>query len=298
MIEKEIQSEADIECQRCLLDLLNEVEKSVDIDFLNFILTKQNAYDIALPPMIGSYFPLNLNENKFYMNNIVVDLKQIINIFNETKMQSESSKWKEVRKNRISASVKAHKIKTCKNLSVENQERLAETLLTEKELGYQGKINVSYGNKYESEAIMFYSKMFNNIIILKCGVIVHSQRPWLCASPDGLVIENKVPIKILEVKCPISCQNKPIFDLKQKKCNLPYLEYKNNKFFLKTTHQYYTQCQILMYCTGISHCDLLVYNKIDPLVITIEKNILFLQTILKRLEYFYFHFFLPRCLLE
>ncbi|KAL4092133.1 hypothetical protein QTP88_026689 [Uroleucon formosanum] len=74
MIEKEIQSEADIECQRCLLDLLNEVEKSVDIDFLNFILTKQNAYDIALLPMIGSYFPLNLNENKFYMNNIVVDL--------------------------------------------------------------------------------------------------------------------------------------------------------------------------------------------------------------------------------
>jgi len=90
--------------------------------------------------------------------------------------------------NRISASVKAHKIKTCKNVSVENQERLAETLLIEKELGHQGKMNVSYGNKYESEAIMFYSKMFSNIIILKCGVIIHSQRPWLCASPDGLVV--------------------------------------------------------------------------------------------------------------
>lgn len=82
MIEKEVQSEVDTECQRYLLDLLNEVEKSVDTDFLNFILTKQNAYDIVLPPMIGSYFPLNLNENTFYMNNIVVDLTQIINIFN------------------------------------------------------------------------------------------------------------------------------------------------------------------------------------------------------------------------
>jgi len=95
----------------------------------------------------------------------------------------------------------------------------------------------SYGNKYESE-LTVYSKMYINIIILKCRVIVHSQRPWLCASPDGLVIEKKVPKKILDVKCPISCQNKPIFDLKQKKCNLPYLEYKNNKIFLKTTHQY------------------------------------------------------------
>uniref|UniRef100_A0A2S2P9B8 Uncharacterized protein n=1 Tax=Schizaphis graminum TaxID=13262 RepID=A0A2S2P9B8_SCHGA len=86
MIEKEVQSEVDTECQRCLLDFLNEVEKSVDTDFLNFILTEQNAYDIVLPPMIDSYFPLNLNENAFYMNNIVVDSTQIINIFNETKM--------------------------------------------------------------------------------------------------------------------------------------------------------------------------------------------------------------------
>ncbi|KAF0751704.1 SWIM-type domain-containing protein, partial [Aphis craccivora] len=191
MIEKEVKSEVDTECHRCLLDLLNEVEKSVDTDFLNFILTKQNSYDIALPAMIGSYFPLNFNENKFYMNNIVVDSTQIINIFNETKMQSKSKKWTEVRMNRISASIKAHKIKTCKNLSVENQEMLAETLLIEKDLGHQGKMNVSYGNKYESEAIMFYSKMFSNIIILKCGVIIYSQRPWLCASSDGLVIENK-----------------------------------------------------------------------------------------------------------
>jgi len=96
MTEKEVQSEVDTECQRCLLDLLNKLEKSVDTDFLNFILTKQNSNDIALPPMIGCYFPLNLNENKFYKNNIVVYSTQIINIFNETKIQSESKKWKEV----------------------------------------------------------------------------------------------------------------------------------------------------------------------------------------------------------
>lgn len=69
------------------------------------------------------------------MNNIYLNSKQIINIFsNEIKMQSQSIQWKYTRKNRISVSVKAHRIKTCKNLSVENQEKLAETLLTKKRI--------------------------------------------------------------------------------------------------------------------------------------------------------------------
>lgn len=56
---------------------------------------------------------------------------------------------------------------------------------------------------------------------------VHIQKLWLCASADD--IENKDPKQILEVKCPISSKNKTIIDLKKKKCNLLYLEYKNNK---------------------------------------------------------------------
>lgn len=53
-----------------------------------------------------------------------------------------------IRTSRISASVKTHRIKTCKYLSFKNWEKLAEYLLINKELGYQGKINVAYGNKW------------------------------------------------------------------------------------------------------------------------------------------------------
>ncbi|KAF0753173.1 SWIM-type domain-containing protein [Aphis craccivora] len=116
------------------------------------------------------------------------------------------------------------------NLSFENQEYLATSLLIDKELGYQ----------------------------------VHFQKPLLCASPDGIVIKNSTVTKVLEVKCPISCQSKPICDPENQKCNVPYLKCRNNQIVLSTTHQYYTNCQILMYCCGVSECDLLVYNKIDP----------------------------------
>ncbi|KAL4084013.1 hypothetical protein QTP88_029329 [Uroleucon formosanum] len=286
-----------IECEKCLVELLDEVEESITTDFMYFIISKQNSFDINLSQIKGFYFPLNIKEHEFYMNNVVVDSKQIISINNQTKMQSESIQWKYIRQSRISASVKAHRIKICKDLSFENQEKLAKSLLIDRDLGHQGKINVAYGNKYESEAIEYYNTQFNNTI-LKCGVIVHSQKPWLCSSPDGIVIENETLTKVLEVKCPISCQSKPICDPENQKCNVPYLKYSNNKVVLSTTHQYYTQCQILMYCCGISECDLLVYNKIDPVVINIEKNVLFLQTILPRLEYFYFNFYLPKYILK
>lgn len=156
---------------------------------------------------------------------------------------------------------------------------------------------MAHGNKCESEAIEYYNTKYSNTI-LKCGVIVHSQRPQLCASPDGIVIKNGTFTKVLEVKCPISCQSKPICDPENKKCNVSYLKYRNNQVVMSTTHQYYIQCQILMYCCGMSECDLLVYNAIDPVVINIEKNILFLQTILPRLKFFYFNFYLPKYILQ
>lgn len=298
MIQKEPpQCEIAIECKKCLVELLDELEESLTTDFMYTIVSKQNSFDINLSQTIGSCFPLNIKEHEFYMNNLIVDCNQIIKINNQTIMQSESVQWKYIRQSRISASVKAHRIKICKDLSFNNQEKLAKSLLIEKELGYRGKINVAYGNKYESEAIECYNTKFNNTIF-KCGVIVHSQKPWLCASPDGIVIKNGTLTKVLEVKCPISCQSKPICDPENQKSNVPYLKYRNDQVVLSTTHQYYTQCQILMYCCGISECDLLVHNKIDPVVINIEQNILFLQRILPRLEFFYFNFYLPKYILK
>jgi hypothetical protein len=117
---------------------------------------------------------------------------------------------------------------------------------------------------------------------------------WLCASPDGLVVEHGKLVKVLEVKCPISCKDKSIFNSVNNTSSVSYLKYEKNQICLKKNHQYYTQCQILMYFSGLDKCDFLVYNKIDPVIITIDRNDMFLKRILVRLEYFYFNFYLPK----
>lgn len=80
--------------------------------------------------------------------------------------------------------------------------------------------------------------------------------PWLCDSPDGVVIDEKsMSVKILEIKCPITCENKPIIENGSSK--VKYLFIHNNKVYLKPNDQYYAQCQILMNCTGTFLCDFL-----------------------------------------
>lgn len=48
-----------------------------------------------------------------------------------------------------------------------------------------------------------------------------------------------------------------------------------------------------MYCTGLKKCDLFVYNKIEPVTVTIERDVSFLKSLIARLEFFYFSFYLP-----
>lgn len=128
------------------------------------ILIKRNECDIILNS--GAYFPLNLNDSNYYFLKIIINSGEIISFFNKTKSQSECGLWNEVRSSRLSASVKAHRIKSSKNLTFENQANLAVSLLNEKSLGYQGKIDIAYGKKYEEKAVELYSNMFDVTIPL------------------------------------------------------------------------------------------------------------------------------------
>jgi hypothetical protein len=56
----------------------------------------------------------------------------------------------------------------------------------------------------------------------------------LCGSPDGIVMSDGIPIKVLEIKCPTSCHNQPI--ITDSECNLNYLnKYSNGVIMLKKT---------------------------------------------------------------
>ncbi|KAJ8913089.1 hypothetical protein NQ315_006590 [Exocentrus adspersus] len=61
-----------------------------------------------------------------------------------------------------------------------------------------------HGKKYEKEALRIYSKNHNNCVISTPGFIISETFPWLAFSPDGIIFNNGVPSKLLEIKCPFS----------------------------------------------------------------------------------------------
>lgn len=71
-------------------------------------------------------------------------------IFIQTLSQAESEHWKKERMFRLSASVKAHKTKTCKNWTIEGLKKLNQILFSENNLGIKGNINVKFGKNTDS----------------------------------------------------------------------------------------------------------------------------------------------------
>lgn len=129
--------------------------------------------------------------------------------------------------------------------------------------------------KNEKKALCDYIIFNKNVQTI--GLFVNPLQPWICASVDAIVIDEN-DLKILEIKCPLSCSNKPISDATKNKFNVPYLYLdENNVIKLKASHSYYTQCQIQMYVTGLHMCYLYVWSAKESHLITILRDETFLQ---------------------
>jgi hypothetical protein len=148
----------------------------------------------------------------------------------------------------------------------------------------KGASNVQYGLQTEDKAFKAFCAMYN-IDVIKSGLIVHICRPWISASPDGLILTNGQISSVLEIKCPSSCKQKPIIDESIGKSNLSYIEIKNGEIKLKPSHIYYTQIQMLLYCTGLNDCNLFIFNEIKPLLLIIKKDSTFLKSIIPKLDF-------------
>jgi len=297
-LKAELKTEISRTCENTLNSIVDSVEEELIYDlnnpFLNIIIFKQQELNnTSFLNNSYSYFPLNENELIFFNNFIYVTKEKLKLVFNKSLNQSDQF-WLDCRLYRISASSKAHKIKTLKILTCEKQQSLAIRLLSSKSLVGQAAINASYGTETENDAFESYCKCFN-VTVIKCGLIVHIKYPWLCASPDGIVVIDGIPKKVLEIKCPISCKDKMIIDPILNVSNVKYLQLINGKVTLKKSHTYYTQCQILMFTSGLDECDLYIFNFIEPVLINIIKDEHFLMNTLTKLEMFYFKFYLPTC---
>ena len=226
----------------------------------------------------------------FYEKSIVLkSADAIIKLCCDTLQQSESDTWYAARRLRISASTNVHSIKTRKTKSIE---ALVQEML------YPKKVDTTatrYGKNSESNARKQYELLYG-VCVQQFGLVISEDQQWLCASPDGAVIKDDFIEKLVEIKCPYSCVKLPIVDYEAKKCNVSYLELKDdNTVDVKRSSSCFTQCQVQMYVTGTDTCDLFVHSPIEngSCCITVMRDEQFLMDVIPKCEQFYFEHYLP-----
>ena len=119
--------------------------------------------------------------------------------------------------------------------------------------------NLRYGRETEPKAKEAYCKEQGKVVH-ESGLVISQNYPWLCASPDGLVVEDNGELTVLEIKCPVSGQDGPI--------QVDYIK----EGSLSRNHPYFAQVQVQLFCCNAQQCHFFVYGSQDNQLIKIPRD--------------------------
>lgn len=208
-----------------------------------------------------------------YLENITEE--KIIEIETSTRGQSTNKVWHDLRKSHITASI----FHTACHLKDETKVKYAQQILNKRNIKTKA---MAHGMVNESVAIKKYTAMYE-LEAEECGLFLSKERPYLGASPDGLLgLET-----IIEVKCPYASRYSEITPE-----TVPYLYYDDNgQLSLKKKNIYYYQVQGQLYVTKRRYCNFIVYTFKDLKVVYIDKDDTFIDEMVQKLDLFYNGFF-------
>lgn len=241
----------------------------------------------------SNIYKLEKELQDFYNKKIRMNNDDICKLCCETIDQSQCSQWFEARRLRLSASSNIHNIKIRTRKTID---KLVNDILYPANVDSE---STNYGLSEEDAARKKYEEL-NDCEVKKTGVIVCEKQPWLCASLDGVVIDDGCVVRLVEIKCPIKCKDKPVVDRENETCNVKYLYFKNGEVELKKNEPYFTQIQVQLYVTGMFTCDLFVYSQLNDgcCTIPVNRDESFLQQAILGAESFYFNHYLPAAYLK
>lgn len=133
----------------------------------------------------------------------------------------------------------------------------------------------------------------------KCGLVISHSHPWLAATPDGWVYDpTATPYHgLVEFKNPYAYRNLSLSDaITTRKCKC--LTINNGCKQLKSTHSYYYQVQMAMFCTKREWCDFFIRTTVDYHCERIEFDRSFCVSLLPKLRRFFFLAILPELTLK
>lgn len=224
-----------------------------------------DKYDDYMHSFQVSYYEkLPLDVRMFYDDKVDIDSEAAAPLCEKTLGQADNSDWRLLRKYRVTAST-AHRILRA-NKRDTRLKYFEEHNKDDDDEGKKKKSwrrNLMYGKLHEDEARRKYESVTGHKV-LPNGLVISPAQPWLAGSPDGIICSSVSDPIALEIKCPSSCANKKI--------EIDYL--RNGK--LRKSHEYFTQCQIQMYITGLKKCDFFVYSKADYVLDHIDLDMDFL----------------------
>ena len=150
----------------------------------------------------------------------------------------------------------------------------------------QGQTNaLKDGIESESSIIQTFEHETGNKV-LKSGFFISDTYPFLGASPDGLVDEDK----IVEVKKIVLKEGESLED---GMCRLGIYKRFEQQLVLNNNHKYYYQTQQQLFCAKRSICYFIVSSARGTHRDTVQFDSAFWGNILPRLESFYFDHVFP-----
>lgn len=220
-----------------------------------------------------------------------------------TRGQRDNPDWFAWRKNRITASA-AHRIAHCR--FVHGKSTTPPTSYLAAITGEGPRVQtraMSWGVKMEEVAVRSYKKiksaeLGHPISVEDCGLFIDARRPWLAASPDGVVTDRRGGKWLLEVKCPHKHREQRVEDACRTDSAfcLELLEDGPDQppaYQLKTSHCYYTQVQCQLAVTGLKEADFVVYTLKETAIVPVTFDADLWEETVSNLEVFYRDAVLP-----
>ncbi|KAL3056824.1 hypothetical protein OYC64_007324 [Pagothenia borchgrevinki] len=237
-----------------------------------------------------------------------VDQQEVEEVEVLTRGQSTNPAWFAWRKNRITASI-AHSIAHCGFVNGKSQTPPTSYLaaVTGEAPRVQTRA-MSWGVQMEAEAVRSYQAvktvaLGRGVSVLACGLFLDAQRPWLGASPDGIVTDSRTGqwLLCLEVKCPYKHKDRRVEDACRDDPNFCLKIQDEDRgrpgeaplYVLKSSHSYFTQVQVQMAVTGVHQADFVVFTLKETAVVPVTFDPELWEETVSKLETFYQDAVLP-----